>query len=167
MNCFSSVKTVKTVKTVNKHSNVEKVNKYSVELLDKKNHVKYVNMLFLNQTFVENVIVKRELKSKLSSYRQQDTKKRRYNGDLFIKFDDFLEKLVSSKLRCYYCKKQCLLLYDTKRDKLQWTLDRKNNYIGHYGINVVISCLECNLQKKRRNEQHFKFSKQMNIIKKY
>ena len=81
--------------------------------------------------------------------------------------DELLEKLVVTKLICHYCKNQCLLIYANKREKLQWTLDRKNNDIGHYNENVVISCLECNLQKRRRNDEHFKFSKQMNIVKLY
>ena len=46
-----------------------------------------------------------------------------------------------------------------------WTLDRIDNNIGHNTDNVVISCLACNLQKRRRGEEAFKFMKQM-VIKK-
>ena len=46
-----------------------------------------------------------------------------------------------------------------------WTLDRINNDIGHYGDNVVIGCLACNLQKRRRGDEAFKFAKQL-IVKK-
>ena len=46
-----------------------------------------------------------------------------------------------------------------------WTLDRINNDIGHYGDNVVIGCLACNLQKRRRGDEAFRFTKQL-IIKK-
>ena len=139
--------------------------KWSSVLLDKKNHTKFINMLYLEENFSENKLIIKELKSKLSSYRQQDSKKNRYKKDKIITLGELFEKLVISKLSCYYCKKQCLLIYENKREKLQWTLDRKNNDIGHYNDNVVISCLECNLQKRRRNEEHFKFLKQMNIIK--
>ena len=141
--------------------------KWSQDILNKKNHTKFVNMLYLEQDFSENKLIIKELKSKISSYRQQDIKKNRFNKDKIITLNELFEKLVISKLCCYYCKKQCLLIYENKREKLQWTLDRKNNDIGHYNNNVVISCLECNLQKRRRNEEHFKFAKQMNIIKKY
>ena len=47
-----------------------------------------------------------------------------------------------------------------------WTLDRIDNNIGHNKDNVVISCLGCNLQKRRRGEEAFKFMKQMVITKK-
>ena len=47
-----------------------------------------------------------------------------------------------------------------------WTLDRIDNNIGHNKDNVVISCLACNLQKRRRGEEAFKFMKQMVITKK-
>ena len=141
--------------------------KWSQDILNKKNHTKFINMLYLEQDFSENKLIIKELNSKISSYRQQDIKKNRFNKDKIITLNELFEKLVISKLCCYYCKKQCLLIYENKREKLQWTLDRKNNDIGHYNNNVVISCLECNLQKRRRNEEHFKFAKQMNIIKKY
>ena len=43
----------------------------------------------------------------------------------------------------------------------QWTLDRINNDIGHFKDNVVICCLRCNLKKGTKNDEHFKFAKQM------
>jgi len=160
--------TMKTMKNISMEKKIEQnIKKWDTELLEKKNHTKYVNMLYLEQDFSSNKIVKNALKVKLSSYRQQDTKKKRFIKEKFITFEELIEKLVATKLSCYYCKKQCLLIYQNKREMLQWTLDRKNNDIGHYNNNVVISCLECNLQKRRRNEEHFKFAKQINIIKKY
>ena len=57
-------------------------------------------------------------------------------------------------------------MYNNVREKKQWTLDRLDNDIGHYNSNVVISCLECNLKKRRMNDDDFKFIKQMKIIKK-
>jgi hypothetical protein len=58
-------------------------------------------------------------------------------------------------------------MYETVREKRQWTLDRINNDIGHNNDNVVICCLECNLKRGRLNDEKFKFTKQMKIIKKY
>ncbi len=155
-------------KKINISKNIVKnKKKWHSELLDKKNHTKYINMLYLDNKYLNDTVIKKALKAKLSSYRQQDTKKKRFIKEKFIKLDELLEKLVVTKLICHYCKNQCLLIYANKREKLQWTLDRKNNDIGHYNENVVISCLECNLQKRRRNDEHFKFSKQMNIVKLY
>ena len=67
--------------------------------------------------------------------------------DKFITYDEIIEKLVLSKLKCYYCRCECLLMYKNVREKKQWTLDRINNNIGHHKNNVVICCLECNLKK--------------------
>lgn len=135
------------------------------ELCDKSNHVKFVNMLFLNNKFEGSEKLLKELKKKLSNYKQQDKKKKRYNEKDFLKIEELLEKLVVSKLKCNYCKKQCLLFYKNVREMQMWTLDRIDNNIGHNTDNVVISCLACNLQKRRRGEEAFKFMKQM-VIKK-
>ena len=58
-----------------------------------------------------------------------------------------------------------LLLYDNVRESTQWTLDRIDNNIGHNVDNVVICCLKCNLKRRTMNDEKFKFSKQMRIIK--
>lgn len=132
-----------------------------------RNQISYINMCYLDNDFTEKKTVLKDLKKKLSGYRNQDTKKKRYDSQKFIKISELLEKLVISKMQCYYCKKQCVLFYKEKRNMDQWTLDRIDNNIGHYNDNVVISCLECNLQKRRRGKEHFKFAKQMRIVKKY
>ena len=75
-------------------------------------------------------------------------------------------ELVISKLRCYYCRKECLLIYKTVREQKQWTLDRLDNSIGHTKDNVVISCLKCNLDRRCQNDKKFLFTKQMKIVKK-
>lgn len=85
----------------------------------------------------------------------------------FISYVELIEKLVISKLLCEYCRVKCNLISKENRDNNQWTLDRIDNNNGHNTNNVVISCLKCNLQKRRRNDKHFKFAKQMRIIKHY
>ena len=66
----------KNVKNINvKSKNVKNKKKWDLELLEKKNHTKYINMLYLDQSFSNEKIIKKALKMKLSSYRQQDTKK--------------------------------------------------------------------------------------------
>ena len=58
-------------------------------------------------------------------------------------------------------------MYDNVREKKQWTLDRLDNDQGHNRDNIVIACLDCNLKKRTMDDDKFKFSKQMRIIKKY
>ena len=48
----------------------------------------------------------------------------------------------------------------------QWTLDRIDNNLGHNSDNVLISCLECNLKRRRMNMERFQFSKDCTNIKK-
>ena len=159
-------KKIETKKIDIKTNNEKKVKK-NIIMLHKTNHEEYINMLYLNKEFHEKKSIKTHLKSKLNGYKNQDIKKKRYDKDKNISYDELIEKLVISKLLCYYCRCKCLLISNEKRDSLQWTLDRINNDIGHFNDNVVICCLNCNLQKRRRNDEHFKFLKQMKIIKHY
>ena len=126
-----------------------------------------INQLFLDEEFEGKKEIKRELNKKLNSYKMQDTKKNRYNTDLFISLFNLIEKLVVSKLKCHYCKSNVLLLYNYVRYPKQWTLDRIDNDMGHNTDNVVIACLECNLKRRRINDKKFLFTKQMRIVKKY
>ena len=96
----------------------------------------------------------------------QDIKKNRMNKSLFITFDEIVEKLVISKLKCYYCKCNMLICYQEKREGKQWTLDRIDNSIGHFTDNVVCSCLDCNLKRRRTIKDNFLFSKQLKLVKK-
>tara|TARA_Y100000996_G_scaffold30915_1_gene21968 strand:+ start:1297 stop:1773 length:477 start_codon:yes stop_codon:yes gene_type:complete len=135
------------------------------EYYDTIQQVPLVNRLFLNEDFEPKSSIRRELLKKLSSYRAQDSKKNRLNSNTFITYDELVEKLVVSKLKCHYCKTDMVILYKNKRESKQWTLDRVDNSIGHSSQNTVISCLACNLQKRRRDDNKFKFTKQMRLIK--
>jgi len=135
---------------------------------DNSSHNKEIgelNQLFLEEDCENGEKIKRNIVSKLRSYKNQDLKKDRYNDEIFISYDQIIEKLIVSKLKCYYCKNNVQLLYSVKRDKNQWSLDRIDNSICHTNKNTVISCLHCNLQKRCRDKDKFKFTKQMRIKK--
>ena len=102
-----------------------------------------------------------QLKGKISSYKQQDIRKNLHENDNLITLDEVVEKLLVSKLKCYYCKKNIKLFFDKVRDNSQWTLDRVNNYDEHSNENTIICCLKCNLQRRRKNSEKFKFTKQL------
>jgi len=106
-----------------------------------------------------------QLDAKLTSYKHQDILKKRYDESLFISTADTIKKLHSCSLACYYCKNKTAILYDIVREMNQWTLDRINNDLGHNTDNVVISCLECNLKRRRTGKDAFLFTKQLNIVK--
>ena len=85
--------------------------------------------------------------------------------NFFIKYDEVLNLLVSSKLLCCYCSDNIYILYEYVRENKQWSLDRIDNNIGHNNGNLVIACLSCNLKRKRTNKDAFMFTKNMIITK--
>jgi hypothetical protein len=126
-----------------------------------KYQVEIIKQLYFNIHFPEQKFVINELKSKISSYKQQDIKKTLHEQQNIITLDEVVEKLVSSKLKCYYCNLNIFILYDKVRDSNQWTLDRLNNYDEHSCSNTIISCLKCNLERRRQGSEKFKFTKQL------
>jgi hypothetical protein len=132
------------------------------------NHQNYINQLYLNEDFPEKNTIIKELKKKLQGYLSQDKKKNRvYDVKKYINLENLLEQLVTSKLHCHYCKLNIMLLYNNVREPKQWTLDRIDNNKPHNTDNVVIACLKCNLERRRRDDKKFLMSKQMKIMKKY
>ncbi len=135
------------------------------DVYNEKDQISKINQLYLNEKFVGYDDIEKCIKKKISSYKAQDKKKGRLDDKSFITYEQTLEKLIVTKSRCHYCRCFSLLMYKDRREKRQWTLDRLDNSIGHSSDNTVISCLECNLQKRCRSEKKFKFSKQMRLIK--
>uniref|UniRef100_A0A6C0HX73 Uncharacterized protein n=1 Tax=viral metagenome TaxID=1070528 RepID=A0A6C0HX73_9ZZZZ len=109
--------------------------------------------------------IKSLIDKKISSYKQQDIEKDKYDVDKFVTFDNVIGKMNESGLNCYYCSCKMFLLYEIVREMKQWTLDRVDNDLGHNNDNVIISCLECNLKRRRTNKDSFLFTKNLTIVK--
>lgn len=137
----------------------------NIKLTPNFENITILNKLYLNENIENYTIIQSEIRKKINGYKQQDIKKNIYNEKEFINYDELIEKLVESQLKCYYCKCSMELIYKFVRQPDQWSLERLNNNIGHTSGNTVISCLKCNLQRRNKNSNDFKFSKQM-IIKK-
>tara|TARA_B100000902_G_C27302521_1_gene913639 strand:- start:1522 stop:2016 length:495 start_codon:yes stop_codon:yes gene_type:complete len=150
----------KTTIDISNCSNIENI------ISDNISQLHLINKLYLDISFGEKHILINEIKSKITGYRQQDIDKQIYNPETLITFEEITEKLLSSKLKCEYCKCNMKLFYKNQREPTQWTLDRINNNIEHSNYNTVTSCLKCNLERRRRNMKDFKFTKQLSIIKK-
>ena len=105
------------------------------------------------------------IKSKISSYKQQDILKKKLNEEAFVTFNDVIKLLIETNMKCYYCACETYLLYEIVREMKQWSLDRINNDIGHNKHNLVICCLECNLKRRRTNKDAFFFTKNLKITK--
>ena len=169
---------MKSINFNNKESHVkirEKINKLpndiSYNIIQNINNHPYqvnlINRLYLKQYFPEEKFLISELKSKISCYKQQDIKKTIHEQENIISLENVIEKLVSCKLKCYYCNKNIFIFFNTVRHSDQWTLDRLNNLDEHTCENTIVACLKCNLERRRKNSEKFKFTKQLenNIIK--
>ena len=114
---------------------------------------------------LNNCLFIKEIKNKLSSYKQQDILKKRLNSLEFVSLDYIIQKLYECKLKCFYCSCETYVLYKNVRENKQWTLDRIDNNQGHNRDNIVISCLECNLKRKTKNKDAFLFTKNLQITR--
>ena len=148
-----------------KRKTVLKIKTNVKKTLNNKSQIELLNKLYLNEDYDGIEFMKKEVERKIQSYKNQDIKKNKFNKEKLIKYEECLEKLVVSKLKCYYCKKNCLVYYENKLEQQQWTLDRLNNDIGHEKENVVICCYKCNIKRGRLNDEKFKFTKQLKVVK--
>ena len=153
-------------KKTSKRKNVSDYNsKEELFLLDYQEKV--INELFSNTNTNTNIdpIFLKEIKNKLSSYKQQDILKKRLDALQFVSLEHIIQKLYEFNMKCYYCSSKVYILYENVRESKQWTLDRIDNNLGHNVNNVVISCLECNLSRKTRNKDAFLFTKNLTITR--
>jgi hypothetical protein len=107
-----------------------------------------------------------EINKKIHGYKQQDKIKKHLDEIKFLTFESIINKMIECELKCRYCKCGMNILYDISREMKQWSVDRINNDLGHNIYNYHLACLECNLKRRRRTDEKFLFTKQLNIIKK-
>jgi hypothetical protein len=105
------------------------------------------------------------IKTKMSSYKHQDVLKNIFLESDFVTFDYVVDLLNKCELKCHYCSCEMYLLYEFVREMKQWSLDRIDNDIGHNKNNLVVSCLECNLKRRRTNKDAFFITKNLTITK--
>jgi hypothetical protein len=138
---------------------------YQLALL-KKIHMGSANTNNDDEIVQLNKLLIQQLERKLSNYKQQDLLKNIYDSNNIISLDKTIAMLDDSNLLCCYCKKEMLILYEIVRESYQWTLDRIDNSLGHNKDNVIISCLQCNLKRRKQSKDAFLFTKQLQIVKK-
>jgi hypothetical protein len=110
-------------------------------------------------------IVVQQINSKIYGYKHQDIIKKYLNKEKFLTFQSIIQKMIECELKCRYCKEEMFVLYDVSRELYQWSVDRIDNNVGHNIDNYHLACLECNLKRRRRTDEKFLFTKQLNIIK--
>jgi hypothetical protein len=128
--------------------------------LDDNNDNTESEMVYIKSLF------RKEIKNKIKSYKSQDLKKNQYNPNQFLTEEVVIKNMINSNLRCIYCNNELLILYNKVRYKFQWTIDRIDNEEGHNNNNICISCLECNLNRRRRDYDKYLLSKQIKNIEK-
>ena len=124
-----------------------------------------IRKLYLDMPFEYKELLHKELEKKINGYKGQDIKKEIYDLSKLITLEEVVEKLVASKLKCFYCSSNVLILYKNVRESTQWTLDRKDNDLCHSCDNTIIACLKCNLQRRVTNMDKFDFTKKL-LLKK-
>ena len=132
------------------------------------NIIKTIPCLLLNNEIKKNTYCSMfitHIKTKIGGYKQQDILKKKHDEVNFVSLECVLDLLNDCELKCHYCSQDIYILYEHVRDMKQWTLDRINNDIGHNNGNLVVSCLECNLKRRRTNKDSFMFTKNMKIIR--
>jgi hypothetical protein len=110
-------------------------------------------------------IVTQQINKKITGYKHQDIIKKKLNNDKFITFESVIKKMVECELKCRYCNGTMNVLYDISREMKQWSVDRVDNDFGHNIDNFHLACLDCNLKRRRRTDEKFLFTKQLNIVK--
>jgi len=109
--------------------------------------------------------MKQQILKKISGYKQQDVKKHRFDPSQFITMEHIIQTMTEQNMLCRYCNKKVYLIYDISREQSQWTIDRIDNLQGHNIDNYCISCLTCNLSKRKGRDDTFFLKKNMVIIK--
>jgi len=123
-----------------------------------------LNNNFINYDDVSKIAIQ-EINRKISSYKQQDSLKKRYDETKFLTFESVINKMIECQLKCRYCSSGMNVLYDIAREMSQWSVDRIDNDLGHNIDNYHLACLDCNLKRRRRTDEKFLFTKQLNIVK--
>ena len=136
-----------------------------VDDIEHKKQIEIMNKIYLGITVENYKKVIQELNAKINSYKNQDKKKNKLDEETIIKNDELYEKLVVSKLQCFYCSRPVKIIYNYSRDDFQWTLDRIDNAVGHSNDNTVVCCLKCNLQRRVTDAKKFEFTKKLKIVK--
>ena len=112
------------------------------------------NMIETEENKLKKILLQ-QIKSKINGYACQDRNKKLFCQEKFVTLNHVIELLKTSKMSCYYCKEETMLMYEYVREPKQWTLERLDNSFGHNNDNVVISCLNCNLRRRTMASERY------------
>jgi hypothetical protein len=90
------------------------------------------------------------LRRKLYEYRKQDRENKIHDKRSAITAEQTVQLVAKAKGKCAHCKRAVSFEKNPKMQGDGFTLDRKNDGIGHTPKNCVVSCLACNVKKTAR-----------------
>ena len=83
--------------------------------IDTENQYEYIEKLE-ELSKPKRELINKEIKKKITGYRSQDKTKKLYDKEQFVDLETVMELLNTSKMSCYYCKNNVLLLYEKLRE---------------------------------------------------
>lgn len=173
-NKYQMNKLIKERKTEAKKREVSKKWSFPEEYYNYEKQMKLINVISLEnleknlENKLEDEIIQtviQEINKKIYGYKHQDILKKKLDANAFIDFNCVIQKMIECELKCRYCKCEMSVLYDITREMKQWSVDRIDNDKGHNKDNFHLACLDCNLKRRRRSDEKFLFTKQLNIVK--
>jgi hypothetical protein len=173
-NKYQMNKLIKERKTEAKKREVSKKWSFPEEYYNYEKQMKFINVISLEnleknlEKNLEDEIIQtviQEINKKIYGYKHQDILKKKLDANAFIDFNCVIQKMIECELKCRYCKCEMVVLYDITREMKQWSVDRIDNDKGHNKDNFHLACLDCNLKRRRRTDEKFLFTKQLNIVK--
>lgn len=126
-----------------------------------------INQMLIDQSNQSKLVdfIQQQIKQKIYGYKSQDLLKSKYDESKFVDYTKILEMMVASDMKCYYCHKPYLVIYEYVREPRQWTVERIDNKFGHNKDNIEIACLDCNLHRRTMYHERYVFTKNLNIVK--
>jgi hypothetical protein len=88
------------------------------------------------------------LRRKLYEYRKQDRENGCHNKRTAISAAETVQLVAKAKGKCAHCRRAVSFVKNPKMRGDGFSLDRKNDEIGHTAANCVVSCLECNVKRR-------------------
>jgi hypothetical protein len=177
-NKYQMKKLIKERNTEPKKREVSKKWSFPEEYYNYEKQMKLINVISIKnlenkleenlENNLENEIIQtviQEINKKIYGYKHQDILKKKLDTNTFIDFNCVIQKMIECELKCRYCKCEMSVLYDITREMKQWSVDRIDNDKGHNKDNFHLACLDCNLKRRRRSDEKFLFTKQLNIVK--
>jgi len=106
-----------------------------------------------------------QMGQKVAGYRSQDQEKGLLQGCVFLNVMEVVKLLHDCGMKCHFCDRDMMLLYEQVREPRQWSLDRIDNARGHSVDNVYAACLSCNLRRKTMDHDRFFFTSKVKWVK--